>query len=110
MAYYNGVRTAAKKIKSDFNLNRQFIKEAKTVAQIEHHSNLVNLIGIGKVFNLFTRLYENLVFCEKEAPKWLIMEYCEHGNLNDYLRSISDTEEDKILEFSSFVYQITSGQ
>ena len=38
------------------------------------------------------------------------MEYCEHGNLNDYLRSISDTEEDKILEFSSFVYQITSGQ
>ena len=37
------------------------------------------------------------------------MEYCEHGNLNDYLRSISDTEEDKILEFSSFVYQITSG-
>ena len=50
MAYYNGVRTAAKKIKSDFNLNRQFIKEAKTVAQIEHHSNLVNLIGIGNVF------------------------------------------------------------
>ena len=50
------------------------------------------------------------MFCEKEAPKWLIMEYCEHGNLNDYLRSISDTEEDRILEFSSFVYQITSGQ
>ena len=29
LAYYNGHRTAAKKIKSDFNLNRQFIKEAK---------------------------------------------------------------------------------
>jgi len=95
MAYYNGHRTAAKKIKTDFNLNRQFVKEAKTVAQIENHSNLVNLIGI--------------VFCEKEAPKWLIMEYCEHGNLNDYLRLMSETEEDKILEFSSFVYQITSG-
>ena len=38
------------------------------------------------------------------------MEYCEHGNLNDYLRLMSETEEDKILEFSSFVYQITSGQ
>jgi len=71
----------------------------------------VNLIGIGNVSKIAgAEINVSLVFCEKEAPKWLIMEYCEHGNLNDYLRSISDTEEDKILEFSSFVYQITSGQ
>ena len=71
----------------------------------------MNLIGIGNVSKIaVAEINVSLVFCEKEAPKWLIMEYCEHGNLNDYLRSISDTEEDKILEFSSFVYQITSGQ
>ena len=34
LAYYNGHRTAAKKIKSDFNLNRQFIKEAKVELNI----------------------------------------------------------------------------
>ena len=37
--------------------------------------NLVNLLGV----------------CTQDGPLYAIVEYCEHGNLRDYLRSFSDT-------------------
>ena len=37
--------------------------------------NLVNLLGV----------------CTQEGPLYVIVEYCEHGNLRDYLRSFNNT-------------------
>ena len=37
--------------------------------------NLVNLLGV----------------CTQDGPLYVILEYCEHGNLRDYLRSFNHT-------------------
>ena len=50
----------------------------KTIALVSRGAdvqNLVNLLGV----------------CTQDGPLYVILEYCEHGNLRDYLRSLNDT-------------------
>ena len=39
--------------------------------------NLINLLGV----------------CTQDGPLYVIVEYCEHGNLRDYLRSFNHTNQ-----------------
>ena len=45
--------------------------------------NLVNLLGV----------------CTQDGPLYVIVEYCEHGNLKDYLRSFYHTNQRPLLNF-----------
>ena len=44
--------------------------------------NLVNLLGV----------------CTQDGPLYVIVEYCEHGNLRDYLRSFNQNNHTPSLE------------
>ena len=50
----------------------------KTIALVSRGvsvQNLVHLLGV----------------CTQDGPLYVILEYCEHGNLRDYLRSFNNT-------------------
>ena len=78
---------AVKTLKAEHNsetktkLQDDLISEFVSMQQYGTHDNLVRLIGI----------------CCTHAPYWLVMEYCENGNLRDYLRE-KKIEPGKLLE------------
>ena len=45
--------------------------------------NLVNLLGV----------------CTQDGPLYVIVEYCEHGNLRDYLRSFNTTNHRPLINY-----------
>ncbi|XP_073439247.1 receptor-type tyrosine-protein kinase FLT3 isoform X2 [Dendrobates tinctorius] len=51
------------------------MSELKMMTQIEHHDNIVNLLGA----------------CTLSGPIYLIFEYCPHGDLLNYLKSKRDS-------------------
>ncbi|XP_019642207.1 PREDICTED: mast/stem cell growth factor receptor Kit-like [Branchiostoma belcheri] len=67
----NGITVAAKKMRdcSSTKAVRDFLKEAYHLINIGHHRNIVNIHGI----------------CLQEGPLMLVLEYCEHGCVLDYL-------------------------
>ncbi|CAH1243982.1 RET [Branchiostoma lanceolatum] len=67
----NGITVAAKKMKDSSSTKavRDFLKEAYHLINIGHHRNIVNIHGI----------------CLQEGPLMLVLEYCEHGCVLDYL-------------------------
>ena len=55
--------------------------------------NLVNLLGV----------------CTQEGPLYVIVEYCEHGNLRDYLRNFNLTNHAPLLKhLLSFGCQVSN--
>jgi len=78
---------AVKTLKAEHNsetktkLQDDLISEFASMQQYGNHDNLVRLIGI----------------CCTHAPYWLVMEYCENGNLRDYLRK-KKQDDGRVLE------------
>ena len=55
--------------------------------------NLVNLLGV----------------CTQDGPLYVIVEYCEHGNLRDYLRSFKSTNHRPLInDLLTFGRQVTN--
>lgn len=79
------------------------ISEMETMKEIGSHKNIVNFLGA----------------CTVQGPLFLIVEYCPHGNLRDFLRdsrpSLLDLEDEKAAsqltfrDLLSMAYQITRG-
>lgn len=79
------------------------ISEMETMKEIGSHKNIVNFLGA----------------CTVQGPLFLIVEYCPHGNLRDFLRdsrpSLLDLADEKAAsqltfrDLLSMAYQITRG-
>ncbi|KAK2559526.1 Fibroblast growth factor receptor 3 [Acropora cervicornis] len=79
-----------------------FISEMEMMKEIGSHKNIVNYLGA----------------CTVHGPLFLIVEYCSHGNLKDFLRnnrpSLLELSGDMEVSLTfrdllSFAYQITKG-
>lgn len=79
-----------------------FISEMEMMKEIGSHKNIVNYLGA----------------CTAHGPLFLIVEYCSHGNLKDFLRnnrpSLLELSGDMEVSLTfrdllSFAYQITKG-
>jgi len=81
---YLGIDIAAKRAKPRSSLERKevykaFLKEAKILSELGHHSNIVKLIGVSPML---------------EQEFYIVMEYCDGGTALQYLRKIHEDQTD----------------
>ena len=71
------IKVAVKMLKSDVekNIEKEFMKEVKVMARLRHE-NVVQLLGV----------------CDEE-PKCMVVEYMENGDLNQFLKSYTLTDD-----------------
>jgi len=79
---YLGIDVAAKRAKPRSSAERKavykaFLKEAKILSELGHHSNIVKLIGVSPML---------------EDEFYIVMEYCDGGTALEYLQKMRDAE------------------